>query len=564
MTQTQSRSSTYMKRFLASLPAVAALVLTFVFFSPVETVLLNGPSFKYNAQDTVIPLMGMLSVPLILGGAALLACFRGKAHDILLTLCVALALGLYVQGTFLVKNTPPLSGDAVAWTEMRWAMVVDTLIWVVLFTIPFALLMVREAWKYACVLLPVLMLVMQLTGLVSMLMKPSNNIETGFLSNDQLCEYSDQGNTLVFMLDRMDQNHIESILGDNPAFFDRFDGFIRYDNAISQFAHTRNGMNFILTNYTETLFKEEANDFFMHSWDDGERHLLKDLKSAGYTVDLYGVIRSLLGKDYAGFQEYVSNIQLDGGNIDRKKLAVRLLGLSCYRNLPLAMKPFFLESNTWFNAVFTSGVSYSTNQRKYDRKMKNMVVSSDTKFFKFYEFSGAHSPYHMSADGTYSESKTDVVTQAKGCFEILLRAFDRMKEAGIYKDTAIIITADHGMMYSDYKPLENPTRICMFYKPAGVEDVPFQTSYAPVSLRNVPATIIKNAGLDYSAYGVPLDEVPDDPSIVRDYIRTIGIKKVAWKDLKALHYSVLYDSSQMESWVLDYEEEIDEKYALGF
>ena len=46
MTQTQSRSSTYMKRFLASLPAVAALVLTFVFFSPVETVLLNGPSFK--------------------------------------------------------------------------------------------------------------------------------------------------------------------------------------------------------------------------------------------------------------------------------------------------------------------------------------------------------------------------------------------------------------------------------------------------------------------------------------------------------------------------------------
>ncbi len=555
---------TYLRRFLAALPAAAALVLTLLFFTPVETVMLNASSFKFSARTAVMPVMAAVSLPLVAVLAALLAAFRGKAHEALVTACMALGLCLYVQGTFLAGSTPPLNGDSVEWSTMRHELIINTAIWLAMFAVPFVLLHFRAVWKHAKVLLPLVMIVMQLTGIVSGLLQPEDTSYTsGYLSTEQMTEYSTKGNTLVFMLDRMDYNNIEAILKDDPTFFDRLDGFTRYDNAISQHAHTRPGMNFILTGYDDTLYQEDVEDFFRHTWDSGDRHLLQDLKSAGYTVDLYGVIRSILGTDYPQFQKYVSNLQLGKGVVDNKKLVVRMTALSCYKNLPLAMKPFFRESNTWFNGVVSKSNGYSTNARKYNSAMKKgMTVTGNTKFFKFFEFSGAHEPYHMKADGTYSKKTTDVVTQSKGCFEILIRAFDKLKEAGAYKDTAIIITADHGNMYDDFVPLQAPTRICMFYKPAGVEGTPCDSTYAPVSLRNVAPTIIKEAGLDYSAYGVPLDEVPDDETIVRDHTHTIASRDVGWIDYKALHYEVLYDASKMESWILKDEELIE--HPIGF
>ena len=95
-----------------------------------------------------------------------------------------------------------------------------------------------------------------------------------------------------------------------------------------------------------------------------------------------------------------------------------------------------------------------------------------------------------------------------------------------------------------------------------MEGTPLQHTYVPVSHRNIPATILKSAGLDYSAYGVPLDEVPDDKTIVRDYIRTIADEAIGWKDCWALHYDVAYDAADMDSWTLVDKERIE--YSLCF
>lgn len=558
-----NKRSTWLRRLPASLLAAAALVLTFFFFSPTEMTLLNPSSFRFSATGAVMPIMGLFSVAAIAFGAAVLALFRGKLHNVLVALCLAAALCLYVQGTFMTGTTPPLSGDDVDWAAMNKARIVNLVEWVVIFSIPFILLRFKQVWGYARILLPALIIIMQLTGFISLIVRPDlARTDIGYLSYDGFCDYSDEGNTLVIMLDRLDFEYIEGVLEQDPGFFDRMDGFTRYDNAISQYAHTRPGMNFILTNYDETMFKEPAVDFFEHSWDDGERHILKDLTDAGYDINLFGSISSLLGKNYAGFTPYVSNIRLSSDNIRAKKVIQRMTMLSAYRCFPLALKPMFYKSSTWYDHVFKKGSNSDPDMTVYDQMMPGMTVQSDHRCFKFYEFQGSHTPYTLNADGTKAKDKTDVVTQTMGSFEILYRAFDAMKQASVYKDTAIIITADHGYMRNDYKPLEAPVRIGIFYKPAGVEGTPFQTSYAPVSLRNIPATVLKSAGLDYTAYGVPLDEVPDDKSIVRDYVRSIADKSVGWIDCWALYYDVAYDAADMDSWTLTRTEKIE--YPLSF
>ena len=561
--QDSKNRSTYIRRFLFALPAVAALVLTFFFFSPVETVTLNASSFKYSGLKTVIPIMGIFSAVAIVAGTAMLGAFRGKLYDALLAVCLAFALCLYIQGTFMAGMTPPLSGDDVIWSGMKKGMALNTVIWSALFSLPFLSLHFRKTWRYTCILLPAIILVMQLTGLISLLVRPDiEDVETGYLDYSDFCTYSDQGNTLVFMVDRLDYNYIDGVLADDPTFFDRLDGFTSYDNAISQFAHTRPAMNFMLTNYDATLFQEKASDFFEHSWDDGERHILKDLASAGYSSNLYGAIQSLLGKNYASFTPYLSNVKSINSNINIKRFVYRMATLSAYRCFPLTMKPFFQAYSSVYNDVFKTQAEYVIDETIYDRRMSDMSVTSNGKCFKFYEFFGSHPPHSLNADGTRSKEQTDVISQTKGCFEILLRAFDKMKAAGIYKDTAIIILADHGTPYDDYKALETPTRIGLFYKPAGVEGTPLKNTYVPVSLRNIPATIIKTAGLDYSAYGVPLDEVPDDKTIVRDYVRTIADRDIGWKDCWALHYDVAYDAADIDSWTLKSTEKIE--YPMGF
>ena len=71
-----SAGKNWLRRFLLALPAAAALVLTFFFFSPLETVLSNSASFEFSAMGVVAPVMGLFSLCAILAGAAVLSLFR--------------------------------------------------------------------------------------------------------------------------------------------------------------------------------------------------------------------------------------------------------------------------------------------------------------------------------------------------------------------------------------------------------------------------------------------------------------------------------------------------------
>lgn len=167
---------------------------------------------------------------------------------------------------------------------------------------------------------------------------------------------------------------------------------------------------------------------------------------------------------------------------------------------------------------------------------------------------GAHHPYTLGRDGQRSDTTTNPLIQSEGCFRILMKLFAWMKEAGIYKDTAIIITADHGHALSFEEPLSDAVRIGLFYKPAGCEGTPFATSDAPVSNSNIRATVLKNAGLDYSAYGPALDEVQPGQAVERFFYKTVGPDS---REKTLYIYRVGTDASDFSSWELIGSEPVD-------
>jgi len=131
-----------------------------------------------------------------------------------------------------------------------------------------------------------------------------------------------------------------------------------------------------------------------------------------------------------------------------------------------------------------------------------------------------------------------------------------MKSLEIYEKATIIITADHGAAINDSKPVSKPTRIGLFYKPSGSAGTPLAYSAAQVSTENIPATLLKAAGADYSAYGSALDEISEDEQITRSYVKSLT-ESGGSGERQIYKYDIVGDAADFDNWkvteVLDIE-----------
>lgn len=313
---------------------------------------------------------------------------------------------------------------------------------------------------------------------------PLSKTETDYyLSNDGMYSFSKKHNIVVFLIDRLDYNRILEVQKEDPNFFDKLDGFTLYTNALSEFARTRPGANHILTGYDTDVYLQSRTNFLNNSWSGYGENILQVMKDAGYDIDLFAYVWDMFGSP-SKFARLVSNMSWDKD----------------------------LKETT----------EYEIDEYLFSTGIKNMALTSKKSSFKLYHFNGPHNPYTLNADGTKSDKTTSKLEQTMGCFSILFKTIDKMKALGIYESSEIIIVADHGDAISDYKPVQRATTIGLFHKPSGAAGTELKYSKAPVSHKNIPATILKAMGVEnYSKFGTPLDEIAEDAQITRYFYKSV-------------------------------------------
>lgn len=538
----------YWQRFLIALPVMLCLCFTVLFFGPVEITASSASSLVFGLGEAALT-AGLFALAVFIASSFLLAALRGRIFNYTASVLFAATLSAYIQGNFLSKNMGTLTGDAIAWQQYTGAMAVNLGIWAVLFlAVFFVLYLNKKIWTNVLRLASCLLVVMQLAGLGSILIsqkpqdKPAGEV---YLSDKELADFSKEENIVVFLLDRLDYDYIAEVLADSPDFFDRLDGFTGYTNAIAEFARTRPGASFMLSGYEEGPYRMPAEEYFEKQWSAGRFNLLQDLTSAGFRVNLYGDTLGMVGSGQ-GFETYVTNLSSVKEKLDQKLLLKNLLNLSFYRYAPQALKPFFWCYTDDVNrSLYPESSRYEIDEVKYAPRFCPIQLT-EHKYFKFYHFNGPHPPYTLNEDGTRaSGAETDPLRQTKGCFAILYGIFDQMKAQGIYENSTILIAADHGSAVSDTEPLTKATTIGLFYKPAGAAGTPLAYSKAPVSHKNIPATIMKAAGADYSAYGTPLDEVAEDADITRHFYKSVVVGD---HESEVYVYDVAGDAAIFENW----------------
>lgn len=542
----------YKKRLFIAIAPVFAMCYTFLFFGPVEMTAFSHDSLSFSFTE-ITPIMAFVSISAFVLITLIVSILRGKIFNYVVTAIFSFTICGYLQGNFFNGELGALTGDAIAWQDQKTGMLWNLLIWFILFMIPYTLLYFnRKLWKQATTAISVVLILMQTVALGSIFISADTYAVEGknanFLSNKEMYSYSKKDNTFVFLLDRLDYDYIEQVMVKDPDFFKKLDGFTSYTNAISENARTKPAANYMLTNCDKYLFKTSPKDYFEKSWENG--NVLKDLSKAGYVVDMYTEISDMFGQGKS-MKKYISNMTSEHSKINTANIVNNLLTLSGYRYGPTSLKPFYWAYTDDINkGAYKKGKPeqevYEIDEAKFARGIKNIKVTDD-RYFKFYHFNGSHTPYTLNENGKRNAKPTSVVEQTKGSFQILYETFTKMKELGIYKDATIIITADHGSSVSDKKPLQKATRIGLFYKPSGSEGTALKNSKAPVSFKNIPATILKESGINYTNYGTPLDEVKDDSTIVRNYYKTV---MVDGKEKELYSYEIKGDASDFKNWHL--------------
>lgn len=548
-------------RFRALLAALlaAGFSFSFVFFGIFDILVNNQASIPYPAV-LVFPAVSLLSLAVFAALFVLMIVLRGRVFTLAASVVLAVTLVLYIQGNFMNGSLGQLTGDWLDLSQIMPDVVVNTLVCTVVFAVPFIIWrLAPKAHQTLLLSVPSLLIGVQLIALVTAFSTAGileERVEPQvFLSDEALYEVAPANNTIVILLDRLDQRYINELLEKEPDYFEgRFDGFTRYTNNMATTSRTFPSVVNMLTGSTYE-FDEPAEEYMRQAWLDSE--FLPALRESGIRNDIYAdySYTYLNGSDLVNAAD-----NLDEGSPEVDMATVeRLVMISGYRYAPYLFKPGFWISSDEFQRDVTYQGENGARYRCDDHAIYDTLVSTGLSVnpelegnFKFIHLNGCHPPFNAGYDFSRVPSReSSQYLQTRFAFALVFEYMDRLRELGLYEDATIIVTGDHGYTVEldylgDFRDLSEAQTVGLFVKLAGDHSTPMETSAAPVNSDQLRATIWQQAGLDYSSLGPTYDQVPLGSSRPRGFMFQVGQGGSQEKYVEYLE--VVGDATDFRNW----------------
>lgn len=549
-------------RFLISFLVSLAFAYTLTVFGPFELYLPNMSYYSFSFLDLVMPMI-LVGVGVTAVLTLILMLLRGKLFNYGASAVFSTTVCAYIQGNFLNLNWGPLDGTSIPWETLTVTMIVNCIIWAVIFLIPYVVAYFKpKIWRRMLVFLSALLIAMQSVALVTLLVRNDfiGSVTNGYLSNSTIYELSPKNNVVVFLLDRFDGIYADGLFEGNPDIKEKMTDFIYYNNVSPSYSRTFPSVTYFLTG-VPCDYSIPVTKYFQKAWSEGT--FLKDIKEAGYQSKIYTDVNYVI-KNVDHAMDKIDNIGKYEQVVNTPQMIKAMLDLSAYRYAPMTMKPFFwlytgdLENITSVDADFsdkhvTDDVGFWRNLRED----KLSVLDDSTGSFVFYHLRGAHDPFVMDENGnSVSSSDWNPYPQIIGNMNMIFEYIRQLKEEGLYEDTTIIITADHGHT-GTIEELDGPRRITFLMKPQGeVKGAPLQYNSAPLTQANIQASVLKELGLDYEAYGMAADEVPEDAEITRYFYMSGSDPAKIKRDYNLVTYKIDGNVNDFDSWSIVSKERI--------
>lgn len=504
------------------------LCSTVLFFSPLEV-------FIGNVQEFVFPFANVWWIQLLTALAAsavltLAVAFLPKMASFLLSgVMFALGLGCYAQALLMNGAMVSLTGDEMEITQTGTLMNLAIWVLILLAVVMFLLVMARKKkLRVATLVLRYLSAVLTgvqavaLAALVFTADLSGSGVETFLLADGQY-ELSPAKNTVVFLLDTCDDDYVEETLSTWPEVRDILAGFTYYPNATSTYSRTYPALTYLLTG-EDCRFDQPVAAWVDQAFTNGR--LLPDMNRAGVDVRVYtsdlaligSAANDMIGNSTAYQYSRVENLSLPG-------LWEGMLKLALYRDMPYMFKEAFAYDGADINecAMNMEEVYYSEYDCDFYDELVAQSITLNEEYdaaFRFYHLFGCHPGAYWDEEMNYADSSEITrPQQLRGSFVMIEEYIQQLKLQGIFDQTTIIITADHG--YSgggDSLDLPQAARPVLMIKPAGADGAqPMAVSQAPVCHEDLFATMAASLGIDTAGYGRAVEDIAEDEVRERYY-----------------------------------------------
>lgn len=258
------------------------------------------------------------------------------------------------------------------------------------------------------------------------------------LEAGDIMQLSDKRNIVYIVLDTFDGSYMDKILyneADGDKYAEMFKDFTYFPNYSSIYPWTwATG----LTQFAGAVYKNEIPfNEFAEKVLNSDKSLFSILSERGWRNILYmeGNLRNYVYQ-INGDLLYNSLPPSDPNMIGSEK-AGEITGLSLYKVMPFILKNGYKKIQM-----------KTSNSGKWDFNFLNMVKNNsfqigETPVFSLIHLKGAHPPYIVNEDIKLADNAT-FISQARASLKLTDIIIKKMKEAGVYDNSLIIVAADHG------------------------------------------------------------------------------------------------------------------------
>lgn len=506
--------------------AIVSLLFFFWIFIPTEIYVNNYLELEASYFVFIRPLIFCFFFSLI----CIFTLFLGTARKFLIRVFFyACEIGAYVQYLFFNKHLSILNG--LDYNINVFVACANIAVWIFIIIVIFIFEKKNNAVH---IVISFIFGIQLLTTIYLIVFAPAEiwNNRSSYEMADKQYMVAKEKNTVVFVLDAVDNHYIKELLASNDEVFDYYNDFTLYTNTCSVFDVTLRSMPqmFSGSDYSGkmidySLFYDRLHDndyeirFYNYEEDRGDINLYKYL-------DNY---RTILADDESFFINHYKIVKYSGK-------------LSFYIMLPDILKNIMKPSDINFKNVitiksgdYTSTVDYGN--RDFDEKLMLTIDDDYKNAFIMQHIEGAHWPCQ------------DYVGETKYCLQIVNKYMQQLKDYGLYDDSTIIITSDHGWQDDgDYPPYPTAGTPMFMIKSPGSCNENILINDAPIYHTDFLSTILINAGL----YDFEEDKNIFGPSIY-DYEgkqRTrIWVNRSDEKYYKYCVYTYTGDTAELEKIV---------------
>jgi len=460
------------------------LTITVFFFGPLEIFLSKPAEFWFSVFDVLpIILVSTLAVFLFLFGILLLiSSFGQKALKIVTSVLAGIGMAFYVQGNWTFVNYGEMDGTPIDWSSYSGWSVIDSCMWFAIIALVIVLMLSKPQFTkvymavfYGIVGVEIITLVILSIGSIG----ADHKADYALTTEGELQLSAENNNIVVVLADGFDGSNFLPILEAEPMFEESFSGFTFYkDTCGTSLFSEESGITLLTGNQFEAglTFSDNVKNAYTKSV------LYDKLAENGYKTYLYIQNEKLIPPEIS---DRLENFEESRAEIKGFSNAfVPIYKMVGFRYAPHVLKPFFWYSTMDFYSLKGSS-AYQWSNLTFYNFIRNEGVSTDnndSNIYQFYWIKGPHEPVTMDrycepldknvemSDSNFSDSQFE---QSIGVVRIFTELIASIKEAGVYDNTTIIFTADHGW---DIRP--NPL---LLVKPAGVRG-DFKISNAPVSM----------------------------------------------------------------------------------